>query len=109
MKNQSSKRISLDGAWTLYYAEHKNLNRNVSYPTAKSLSESGLASVPAKVPGNFELDLQRAGVIGDIYFGTAPLEAKKRENYHLWYTRTFSVPEIGEYDLDFVQSRSWIS
>ena len=101
MKNQSSKRISLDGAWTLYYAEHKNLNRNVSYPTAKSLSESGLASVPAKVPGNFELDLQRAGVIGDIYFGTAPLEAKKRENYHLWYTRTFSVSEIGEYDLAF--------
>lgn len=101
MKNTSSKHISLDGAWALYYAEHHALGKEATYHTAAALRQSGFSYVPAIVPGNFEIDLERAGIIGDIFFGTAPLEAQKRENYHLWYTRTFSVSELGEYDLVF--------
>ncbi len=101
MQSEFEQKISLDGDYTLYYAEHRKLKKDVTYTTSASLALSGLDAVSAVVPGNFELDLMRAGVINDIFFGKNPLEAQKRENYHLWYTKTFSVDDADEYDLVF--------
>lgn len=58
-------------------------------------------SVPATVPGNFEIDLERAGRIEDIFFGNNVLESQKRENYHLWYVKEFTIKEAGNYQLIF--------
>ena len=85
------KTISLDGDWELFYAENKELPSDVSYRTIAALRLSTFSHVPAKVPGNFELDLMRAGIIEDVFFGENPLLAQKRENLHLWYARTFEA------------------
>ncbi len=101
MISQFEKNILLDGDWTLFYAENRHLEKNRTYPTKNALTEAGFTVVAAKVPGNFEIDLERAGIIEDVFFGKNPLEAQKRENYHLWYTRSFSVPDKEEYRLRF--------
>ena len=93
--------ISLDGDWELFYEENRNLPSGSSYGTLGALKLSTFARVPAKVPGNFEIDLMRAGVIGDIFYGENPLLAQKRENLHLWYVRTFEVDSAEKQKLVF--------
>ena len=93
-------RISLDGAWTLYYQEHNKIGC-ADFSTANELKAGGFANVPATVPGDYEIDLERAGVIDDIFFGENCLEAQKRENLHLWYTRSFSAAETADWELVF--------
>ena len=85
------KYVSLDGDWELFYEENRNLPSESVYATLGALRCSTFARVPARVPGNFEIDLMRAGVIGDIFYGENPLLAQKRENLHLWYARTFEA------------------
>ena len=92
-------KLSLNGAWTLYYEEHNKLNAD--YFTQTELQNSGMAHVPATVPGNFEIDLERAGVIEDVFFGENPIHSKYRENLHLWFTRTFTAPADGDWELVF--------
>ncbi len=99
MISEFEKSVSLDGAWTLYYAEHRALAPSAEYRTQDDLDASGIAHVPAVVPGNFELDLMRAGLIDDVFYGTNPLEAQKRENLHLWYARRFSCESNAEKEL----------
>ena len=94
-------KISLDGAYTLYYRENHRLRTGEVFSDIASLSESDLARVAATVPGNFEIDLMKAGVLDDIFFGKNPLDAQKRENYHLWYTKTFTVDDADDYDIVF--------
>ncbi|MBP3555357.1 MAG: hypothetical protein J6K63_06905 [Clostridia bacterium] len=101
MKTSFSHRISLDGDWALYYTEHHERLQTMAYPTAYTLGGSGFPHVAATVPGNFEIDLERAGALDDVFFGMNPLDAQKREHWHLFYTRTFSVEETGEYALTF--------
>ncbi len=101
MNSKYKRSFSLDGDWMLYYEENHKVPRLTEYPTATTLAENGFACVKASVPGNFEIDLQNAGIIDDIFFGKNPLGAQKRENYHLWYTRTFDISEEGEYQFVF--------
>ena len=101
MGSEFEKVISLDGDYALYYTEHRCLKKDARYTTIAALVASELAYVPASVPGNFEIDLMRAGVLHDIFFGKNPLEAQKRENYHLWYAKKFKFDEEGSYDLVF--------
>jgi beta-mannosidase len=46
-------------------------------------------SVPASVPGNFELDLQAAGRIPEPFFGTNIADLRRFERHHLFYARRF--------------------
>ena len=57
--------------------------------TADMVRAAGFESVTAQVPGNFELDLHRAGIIPDPYFSTNIWDTEKYEYYHLWYLKTF--------------------
>ena len=57
--------------WTLTIIPHKEYcahsEGNVySYPATEGLG----MTIPAVVPGNFELDMVRAGLLEDPYFGT---------------------------------------
>lgn len=101
MTSDFEQTASLNGVWTLYYAPHRQLPEKFDYPTEASLRASGLACVPATVPGNFEIDLMRAGKLDDVFFGMNPLEAHKRENIHLWYTRRFSCEDLSAHEIVF--------
>ena len=58
--------ISLDGDWELsYFPEAAS---KVSHPD--DLMQTGIMRAPARVPGNVELDLLRAGQIPDPLVGT---------------------------------------
>lgn len=53
----------------------------------------GCVTVPASVPGNFELDLFRAGLLPDPFFDTHIIELRALEDRHLYYITTFDAPE----------------
>ncbi len=93
--------IDLNGKWELYIAPHNqvkdivrwdfinpdclfnNTDKNVDY-----------INIDAEVPGNFELDMQRAGLLPEIFEGTNPLLCQQQENKHLWYIKEFTLNEI---------------
>lgn len=81
---------SLNGPWKLFLAEH-SVFRGWELPlcTQSDLEKAGFQWVNGTVPGNFELDLQSAGLLEDPFFGTNPLKLQELENRHLWYVRTF--------------------
>lgn len=93
MRSTHNQSLSLDGNWTLYYEENRKLPPFTEYPTENALKTASFPCVKAKVPGNFEIDLQNAGIIGDVFFGKNPSDAQKRENLHLWYVRTFEIQD----------------
>ena len=60
--------ILLDGQWKLYIATNRKYKEALTQVTEeKQLFEKGIESIDAAVPGNFELDMQKAGLIEDLY------------------------------------------
>lgn len=81
---------SLNGIWKLYIAEHSDFCKHiVPLSTEMALNDAGFVCIKGSVPGNFELDMQSAGLLEDVFFGTSPLKLQELENRHLWYVRTF--------------------
>ena len=87
--------ICLDGMWKLYY-EQNSLCKEYAYniSSVSELKKTGIKSIDASVPGNFELDMQREGLLPDLYFGKNSLKARNLENLHLWYTTKFTTSDI---------------
>jgi beta-mannosidase len=94
------KIASLNGDWKLYYhPEEGGLPINPG-----ELENSGWSSIPAKVPGNVELDLARAGKEKDPFFGENIYEYRKYEFFQWWFVRDFTVSGLkseGSYSLRF--------
>ncbi|MGI5855985.1 MAG: glycoside hydrolase family 2 protein [Candidatus Merdivicinus sp.] len=89
------RNFSLDGQWTLFYANEEN----VPPSSPKELECLRLPCIPAEVPGNVELDLSRAGLLpADLYRGMNPCLAEAYEAYGWWYRTEFDTPpaEPGE-------------
>ena len=83
--------FDLCGTWTMFYAENRNVKKiKEDITTTADAKRLIYSSVEGSVPGNFELDLHKAGLIGDPYFGMNTLEMQKLENLHLWYCRSFT-------------------
>ncbi len=85
-------KISLDGTWRLYIAEHKNCKDwcfEDNSLTEEFLKEKGLSPIDGAVPGNFELDMERAGLLCDLFYDTNIIKARYLENRHLFYVRNF--------------------
>ncbi len=76
--------ISLDGEWALYYFEDG--------PGVETPEHPGAACVPAQVPGNVELDLQRAGLLPEPFYGTNTRLLRPYDRYEWWYEREFELP-----------------
>jgi hypothetical protein len=55
--------------------------------------KSGLRIIDATVPGNFELDFMREGLLPDVYVGTGCLETQKLENLHFYYFAEFEFEQ----------------
>lgn len=85
-----AEKILLNGIWNLYIEENSVCRAFAEDITREEqLKENGISAIAGYVPGNFELDMQKAGLIADPYFGANPLEIQKLENRHLWYSRSF--------------------
>lgn len=80
------KRIDLNGEYRLYTFAHSNAPDCPARLSGESL--------PAVVPGNVELDFQRAGLLPEVFFGTNVRKAKELELQDFWYVKRFSLAEL---------------
>ena len=71
--------------------------RGRSIKSIDDINNAGFDVIDASVPGNFELDLMKAGKLKDLYFSTNTLKAQKTENFHLWYFTTFQADNKNSY------------
>ncbi len=70
--------------------------------TPEELRQKCPPSVPARIPGNVDLDLERAGILPELHRGTNVLKLEEWELAEFWYRLTFHVsPEKGEVELCF--------
>ncbi len=76
--------ISLNGEWSLATSE-------VALPlkSASELKKAKLKAIPAKVPGNLELDLQAAGLLPEPFFACNMKKLDQIEKLHAYYFRSF--------------------
>jgi beta-mannosidase len=80
----------LDGKWEMVIVDNEYIvEKSFSITNYNQFESSGFKSITAEVPGNFELDMYKAGLINDPYFGKNTLEMQNLENKHLWYARKF--------------------
>lgn len=84
-----AKELCLDGDWDLCLLEAVDFDEKKPPKRFKDLKKKNW--IPAKVPGNFELDLVRAGLLPDPFFGKNILSLQRLETLHLFYRRTFTA------------------
>ncbi|MBN1936127.1 MAG: hypothetical protein JW934_15775, partial [Anaerolineae bacterium] len=84
------QRISLDGDWLLACAPEGR------FPIAgpDDLDAAGLAAIPARVPGNVELDLVRAGRLPEPFYADHIHRLRALEFNEWWYARDIALPEV---------------
>ena len=84
------KNVNLEN-WGLAWVENAVLRQNkLDFKTVSDVETYGLRTIAATVPGNFEIDFMREGLLDDIYMGTNTLETQKYENLHLYYFTEFT-------------------
>ncbi len=92
------REICIQG-WKLAWLENaKVVQENITLKNPKDVKKGGYQTIDATVPGNFELDFMRAGLMDDIYFGANTVKAQKNENLHLYYFTEFSYQAQDGFD-----------
>lgn len=87
--------LDLDGAsWWFAFSDHAPAGAQ----TCADLEAAGCILRPCTVPGNFELDLQAAGLIDDPFVGMNIAALRQFESTHVWYGRRFSAARTQELD-----------
>jgi hypothetical protein len=82
----SYPRLDLNGDWQLAVADGRREITSLS-----QLESSGLQVLEARVPGNFELDLQRNGLIEEPFHGLNIIGLRSYEHSHFWFARRFEA------------------
>lgn len=82
--------------WKMAYAHHEEC-AGKEIVSVEDLKNAGFEMIPTTVPGNFELDLMKAGKVEDLYFSTNTLEAQKLEDVHVWYFTTITIEKPEQY------------
>lgn len=82
---------------TAYIENYKYKELDKKPKTIKEIQDAGWDIIPAEVPGNFELDLQRAGILDDLYFSDNVYEAQKLENMHVFCFTEIEINNKNEY------------
>jgi len=78
--------VNLDGEWQLNaFPEGRYV---IEQPG--DLDHLDLSPIPARVPGNVEIDLLNAGLIPEPFWSTNFQELRKFETYEWWYRRKFN-------------------
>lgn len=82
--------------WNIAYAHHE-VCKEKNPCTIEELKQSEFDIIPACVPGNFELDLMRAGRLEDLYYSTNTQKAQELEDVHVWYFATVNITNPNQY------------
>lgn len=83
--------MTLNGKATLYIAKNCDIGQSAfSISNEDDLISAEIQSISAEIPGNFELNMVKNGLLEDPFFGTNPLKIQALENRHLWYVKHFS-------------------
>jgi len=85
------ERIDLNGEWQLSYSPQQD-----KYIKLQNIDFNTMSTVPARVPGNVELDLIRAGILPDLAVGNNIYLLREYETYEWWYRHRFNAPAIPE-------------
>ena len=84
--------LDLSGEWQMAFSEN-----NLIWPKLpRDLSALGLTMYSTQIPGNFELDLHRNGLISEPFFGMNIAELPSWECKRIWYALQFVAPELPE-------------
>ena len=78
--------------WKLICVPHEEA-ATLDFRRPEDIIASGYEIISASVPGNFELDLLRAGKIDDPFYSTNVFACQKLENRHIWYFSEFEVDD----------------
>lgn len=84
--------LSLGGEWNLSYWPQPA----VAVTSPDGMKGLHVERLKARVPGNVEIDLERAGLIGDPMVGSQVDSLRPWEGMQWCYSRTFEAPAIGE-------------
>lgn len=82
--------------WKAAYAPHKECG-DTEIKCIKDIEKAGFKTIPAEVPGNFEIDLMNAGLLEPIYYSVNTLETQKLENTDIWYYTVFETDDANIY------------
>ncbi len=96
--------MKLSGDWKLGYCGHQDFKRiGEALCSCKDLDKECIRCADGHVPGNFEIDLEKAGIIKPVFYGRNLNEERERELWHLFYGKQFEFsPKDGaEYCLLF--------
>jgi len=91
LSKKHEKYFSLNGEWALYFNQEKNTGDESPCDLRDPLKWT---NIPAKVPGNVELDLFHSGLIEDPQKGSNVYDLQKYEAYQWWYFKSFEAPEF---------------
>ncbi|MGN0866673.1 MAG: glycoside hydrolase family 2 protein [Oligosphaeraceae bacterium] len=83
--------------WRMYHF----LEGSLPVEAPPDLARCGLSGVPAKVPGNVELDLMAAGELQDPLVGLHSLALRPYESHQFWYETHFPTPDFRDPELVF--------
>jgi len=84
--------LDLNGTWQLTFGP-----QDASAPsTPAELAACSWPTIAARVPGNVELDLLRAGIIEDPSVGDRIYPLREFETYRWWYRREFTAPALAD-------------
>ncbi len=87
------------GNWRLAWLPNAQVSgENIQLKTPADVEKGGYQTIAAIVPGNFELDFMREGLMDDIYFGDNTVKAQKNENLHLYYFTEFTYEKQNGFD-----------
>ena len=87
---QQPASLDLGGAWSFAYSLEPPAGE---YRSSLDLVQAGLPLYRATVPGNLELDLQAAGIIGEPFYGMNIAGLSAYERAQVWYSRRFRAEE----------------
>lgn len=77
--------------WKMAFAHEADACKFNEFKCINDVAASGLDVLEATVPGNFELDLFKNGIVDDPFFGTNVLQLHNYEDCHVWYFTKFSA------------------
>lgn len=85
--------IDLDSNWKISYIDNAAYKKLGKEPTTAAEAERIGGCLPADVPGDFLLELEKAGILPDYAFGNNSWEYQKYEYTHVWYHTSFELKE----------------
>lgn len=89
------QKIVLDGIWELGICSNDTFRKNkINIVDLDSLCNSNITVIEGHVPGNYEIDLEKAGIIENPFYGKNLLKSLDREMDHLFYGKKFVLDKV---------------